>query len=161
MGEKRPALREPHSTAITPSATVLLVGAVHAVCICIAAPAHGDAVPVLALELVEFAAWRAVFLQGKCKGQWLAETALAVAASRPVTAARTRLSAPRGGGRPPAEAYWVGYVPTPTRGQGKRAGREPLPSVPYLVRAICTVVVPITLPPASDAATVGTGELTL
>jgi len=42
-----------------------------------------------------------------------------------------------------------------------RVGREPLPSVLYLVRAIRTVVVPIALPPPGNAAAVGTRELAL
>ena len=110
-GGRRPAPREPRSAAITPSAAVLLISAVHAVRISVAAPAHGDAVPILALELVELAARCAVLLQGKGEGQRSAGTALAVAASHPVTAPRTRLSAP---------AWWWG-----TTGRGRLGGTCP------------------------------------
>lgn len=55
---------------VTQAAAALLVAAIHAVSIGVAAPAHRDAVPVLALELVELAAWRAVFLrEGRGTGE--------------------------------------------------------------------------------------------
>lgn len=47
---------------LTASATGLLVTAVHAVCICITAPAQRNAVTTLALELVHVTAGSAVFL---------------------------------------------------------------------------------------------------
>lgn len=47
---------------LTPSATGFLVTAVHAVSVCITAPAQGDAVATLALELVHVTAGGAVFL---------------------------------------------------------------------------------------------------
>lgn len=149
--------REPRSAAITPSAAVLLVGAIHAVRISIAAPAHRDAVPVLTLELVELAAWRAVFLQGQGEGQQSAGTAPAATASHPASAPQDQALSPSWGWGTPGSSS----VPSPTRGEGEGAGREPLLSVLYLVRAIRTVVVPIALPPAGDAAAVGTGELAL
>lgn len=83
---------ERHSTTLTSSAAVFLVSAVHAVGVSITAPAHGDAVPVLALELVELAAGCAVFLQRKGRGQRSAGTAPTVAGSCPVAAARSRPS---------------------------------------------------------------------
>lgn len=47
---------------LTTGATGFLVTAVHAVSICIAAPAQGDAVTTLALELVHVTARCTVFL---------------------------------------------------------------------------------------------------
>lgn len=47
---------------LTASATGLLVTAIHAVCICITAPAQRDAMATLALELVHVTAGSAVFL---------------------------------------------------------------------------------------------------
>lgn len=85
---------ERRSTTLTSSATVFLVSAVHAVGVSITAPAHGDAVSVLALELVKLAARRAVFLQREGRGQRSAGTARTMAGSCPVATARSRPSHP-------------------------------------------------------------------
>lgn len=121
---RRPAPREPRRAAVTPGAAVLLIGAVHAVRIGVAAPAHGDAVPVLALELVELAAGRAVFLQGMGEGQRSAGTAPAGAAA--LLAARTRLSARAVVGNTRTQS---GRVPTAAAGQAE--GTIPHPSHPH------------------------------
>lgn len=80
--------------AVTSGPAVFLVSAVHAVSIGIAAPAHGDAVPVLALVLVELTAGYAVFLQGKTQGWWSAGTAQAAVVSCPIMGDRAGPSAP-------------------------------------------------------------------
>lgn len=58
----------------TASAAGLLVAAVHAVSVCVTAPAQGDAVATLALELVHVTAGGAVFLWAwaQAAGQLLA-----------------------------------------------------------------------------------------
>lgn len=57
---------------LTASAAGLLVTAVHAVGICVATPAQGDAVAALALELVHVTARRAVFLWAREWASWSA-----------------------------------------------------------------------------------------
>lgn len=104
---------------LTASAAGFFVTAVHAVSVRVAAPAQGDAVTALALELVHVTAGRAVFL-------WAREQH--------------------------ATQTWVPLVPAATPSSGFPA---------HLVRAIRTVVVPITFPAPGDAAAIGTGKLTL
>lgn len=70
------------------------------------------------------------------------------AASRPMTG----LSAPPLGGGQPGVGAVGGTCPH---------WQEPLPSVPYLIRAVRAVMVAIALPSAGDAAAVGAGELAL
>lgn len=55
---------------LTTSAAGFLITAVHAVSICITAPAQGDAVAALALELVHVTAGGAVFLWAQKQASW-------------------------------------------------------------------------------------------
>lgn len=109
--------------AVTSGPAVFLVSAVHAVSIGVAAPAHGDAVPVLALVLVELTAGYAVFLQGKTQGRWSAGTAQAAVVSCPIMGDRAGPSAPSSS------------QPHPHRHLRAGRGAAPLPgAVPHQIR---------------------------
>lgn len=159
-----------HGTTLTSSAAVFLVGAVHAVGVSVTAPAHGDAVPVLALELVKLAARRAVFLQRKGRGQRSAGTARTAAGSCPVAAARSGPSAPSSPGTGDASQreadrcqrqIWRTWPRSHMRAGWRGCRQRAPPSAPYLIGAIRAVVVPVALPPACDAAAIGARELAL
>lgn len=61
---------EGYRDRLTTSATGFLVTAVHAVSICVTAPAQRDTVATLALELVHVTPGTAVFLWGHVRASW-------------------------------------------------------------------------------------------